>query len=360
MINVTQTFLPPLEEYVAQLQRIWDSKWLTNRGELTFELEAKLKELLGVKSLLVVNNGTIALQIAIKALDLTGEIITTPFSYVATVSSIVWENCTPVFVDVDSRYLTIDETKIEAAITEKTSAILATHVYGNPCNVEAIAEIAEKHNLKIIYDAAHCFGVKYKGESVLNWGDISTLSFHATKLFHTGEGGGIVCRNDELAHRILYMHNFGHKGYEDYWGLGINGKISELQAAMGLAVLPHLDEIVAKRKSVCSLYDELLLPNTPLERPLVRAETDYNYAYYPILFPTEQALLNVKNALNEKEIFPRRYFYPALDRLPYVNDADLPVSNDVSKRVLCLPLFAELEAQSAVGICDSIKQALGE
>jgi dTDP-4-amino-4,6-dideoxygalactose transaminase len=357
MINVTQTFLPPLEEYVAQLQRIWDSKWLTNRGALVLELEAKLNELLGVKNLLVVNNGTIALQIAIKALDLTGEIITTPFSYVATVSSIVWENCTPVFVDIDPDYLTIDETKIEAAITEKTSAILATHVYGNPCDVEAIERIAKKYNLKIIYDAAHCFGVKYKGESILKWGDVSTLSFHATKLFHTGEGGGIVCQNDDLAHRIFYMHNFGHKGQEEFWGLGINGKISELQAAMGLTVLPHLDEIVAKRKSVFQLYDELL-QNTPLEKPLIREETDYNYAYYPILFPSENSLLSVKRALNDQDIYPRRYFYPGLERLPYVKQSDVSISTDISERVLCLPLYDELSFSSVVNICSIIKSYL--
>jgi len=355
MINVTQTFFPPLEEYVAQLQRIWDTKWLTNRGELVKELEAKLNELLGVKNLLVVNNGTIALQITIKALDLTGEIITTPFSYVATVSSIVWENCTPVFVDIDADYLTIDETKIEAAITEKTSAILATHVYGNPCNVEAIAAIAEKHNLKVVYDAAHCFGVNYKGESVLNWGDVSTLSFHATKLFHTAEGGAIVCRNDELAHRIFYMHNFGHNGQEDFWGLGINGKICELQAAMGIAVLPYLDEIISKRKSVSQLYDELL-QNTPLNKPLIRAETDYNYAYYPVLFPGEQSLLNVKKALNEQDIYPRRYFYPGLETLPYVERCEVPVATDISQRVLCLPLYDELEPQTIIKISEVIKR----
>ena len=220
MINVTQTFLPPLEEYTKYLEKIWDSKWLTNRGVLIKELERNLKDFLGVENLLMVNNGTIALQIAIKALELKGEIITTPFSYVATVSSIVWENCQPVFVDIDEDYLTIDETKIEEAITEKTSAILATHVYGNPCNVEAIQKIAERYNLKVIYDAAHCFGVKYKGESILNWGDISTLSFHATKVFHTGEGGAVICNNEELAHKIFYSHNFGHNGSEEFFGLG--------------------------------------------------------------------------------------------------------------------------------------------
>ncbi len=191
MINVTQTFLPPLEEYTAFLQRVWNSKWLTNRGQLIRELEEQLKRYLEIDNLLIVNNGTVALQIAIKALDLKGEIITTPFSYVATTSSIVWENCTPVFVDISKDYLTIDESLIETSITEQTSAILATHVYGNACHVEAIESIAAKHNLKVIYDAAHCFGVKYKGESILNWGDVSTLSFHATKLFHTGKAAAL-------------------------------------------------------------------------------------------------------------------------------------------------------------------------
>jgi len=299
MINVTQTFLPPLEEYTAHLERIWKSKWLTNRGELVQELEVKLKNFLGVKHLLAVNNGTIALQIAIKALDLQGEIITTPFSYVATVSSIVWENCTPIFVDIDPTFLTIDETEIEASITERTSAILATHVYGNPCNVEKISEVAEKYNLKVIYDAAHCFGVKYKNESILNWGDVSTLSFHAAKLFHTGEGGGIVCRDEELAHKIFYHHNFGHRGEEEFWGLGVNAKISEINAAMGLALLPYIDEIVAKRKQICDLYDSQL-ENANVQKIKLREKTDWNYSYYPILFSSEKCLLKTKNALNNE------------------------------------------------------------
>ncbi|MBC7797303.1 MAG: DegT/DnrJ/EryC1/StrS family aminotransferase [Pyrinomonadaceae bacterium] len=357
MINVTQTFLPPLEEYTAQLQRVWDSKWLTNRGELVRELEDELKKYLGINSMLIVNNGTIALQLAIKALDLSGEIITTPFSYVATVSSIVWEGCEPVFVDIDADFLTIDETKIEAAITEKTSAILATHVYGNPCNVEAIKAIADKHNLKVIYDAAHCFGVQYKGESVLNWGDVSTLSFHATKLFHTGEGGGVVCPDAELAHRIFYMHNFGHNGQEEFWGLGINAKTSELQAAMGLCVLPHINEIIAHRQSSSQLYDELLA-QTSLTRPLLREETEYNFAYYPVLFETEQSLLQTKDALNKQEIFPRRYFYPGLDRLPYVEPCSVPVSTDASARVLCLPLSDALTVLDVERICLIIKESL--
>ena len=357
MINVTQTFLPPLEEYIAQLQRIWDSRWLTNRGELVQELEVKLKDFLGINNLLVVSNGTIALQIAIKALDLTGEIITTPFSYVATVSSIIWEGCTPVFVDIDPNYLTIDETKIEEAITEKTTAILATHVYGNPCNVEAIKQIAEKHNLKVIYDAAHCFGVKYKGESILNWGDISTLSFHATKLFHAGEGGGIVCGNRELAHKIFYMHNFGHKGHEDFWGLGINGKQSELHAAMGLSVLPHIKNILNQRKQICERYDKLL-STTSLQRVSIRGKTEWNYAYYPVLFPSEKELLKCIVGMAEQHIVPRRYFHPSLEKLPYLTQQKLSLADDISRRVLCLPLFADLNDADIDTICEIIKQNL--
>jgi len=355
MINVTQTFLPPLEEYTAYLERIWANKWLTNRGELVKELEEKLTDFLAVKNLLIVNNGTIALQIAIKALELKDEIITTPFSYVATVSSIVWENCAPVFVDIDKDYLTIDETKIEAAITEKTSAILATHVYGNPCNVEAIQSIAERYNLKVIYDAAHCFGVKYKGESILNWGDVSTLSFHATKLFHTGEGGAIVCKDEVLAHKIFYHHNFGHNGPEEFFGLGVNAKISELNAAMGLALFPYVDEIIAKRKQICDLYDSQLA-NANVQKIKLREETDWNYSYYPIVFSSEECLLKTKNALNNEQIFPRRYFYPSLNKLPYLEYKATPIAEEISKRILCLPLFADLSNSNVKSICHIVKK----
>ena len=242
-INVTKTFLPPLDEYSAQVKRAFDNEWLTNRGELVLELEAKLKEYLEIDNILITNNGTIPIQIALKLLGENGEIITTPFSYVATTSAIVWEGCTPVFVDIHPEYLTIDANKIEAAITERTTCILATHVFGNPCEIEAIEEIAKKHKLKVIYDAAHCFGVKYKGKSIFSYGDVSTCSFHATKLFHTGEGGAIFCNDPELRHKIYYSHNFGHNGPVEFFGLGINGKISELQAAMGLSVLKYMPKI---------------------------------------------------------------------------------------------------------------------
>lgn len=357
MINVTQTFLPPIEEYTAYLKQIWESKWLTNRGPLLQELEAKLTAYFGVKHLIAVSNGTMALQIAIKALNLKGEIITTPFSYVATASSIVWENCQPIFADIDPDFLTIDETKIEASITEKTSAILATHVYGNPCNVEVIEEIAKRHNLKVIYDAAHCFGVSYKGTSILNYGDVSTLSFHATKLFHTSEGGAIACNDPELTHKIFYSHNFGHNGPEAFFGLGINGKISELNAAMGLAVFPYIDQIISKRREISNLYD-VLLSKATLRRPILREEIKYNYSYYPVIFKTESDLLRVKEELNKHEIFPRRYFYPSLNNLPYLEKQEVPISEDICRKVLCLPLFAELEEMAVRQISQIVNDNL--
>jgi dTDP-4-amino-4,6-dideoxygalactose transaminase len=353
MINVTQTFLPPLEEYTALLSQIWSSKWLTNRGKLVQELESKLKDYLGIPDILTVSNGTIALQLAIKALDLKGEVITTPFSYVATVSSIVWEGCRPVFVDIHPEYLTIDEEKIEDAITENTTSILATHVFGNPCDVEAIAGIAERHKLKVIYDAAHCFGVDYKQRSILEWGEVSTLSFHATKLFHTAEGGAIVTPQRELAAKIFYHHNFGHHGEEEFWGLGVNGKISEINAALGLAMLPHLDAVITKRAQVCEIYDEML-GNGTIQRLKLRPETKWNYSYYPVLFDSESTLLRVKRAMNDVQIFPRRYFYPSLNRLPYLEYQPVKIAEDASSRILCLPLSTVLEEKDITRICDIV------
>ena len=338
VINVTQTFFPPLEEYKIQLERVWKNKWLTNRGELLLELEDKVKTYLGVSNVIIMNNGTIPIQIALKLLGNGGEIITTPFSYVATTAAIVWENCTPVFVDIHPEYLTIDETKIEAAITEKTTCILATHVFGNPCNIDAIEIIAKKHNLKVIYDAAHCFGVEYKGKSIFEYGDISTCSFHATKLFHTGEGGAAFCNDEVLRHKVFYSHNFGHNGPLDFYGLGINGKISELQAAMGLAVLPYMSDIISERKRVVDYYDEHL-DFSKLKKIKFRDNTAWNYSYYPLVFESEDALLNVQKILNDNNIFPRRYFYPSLNSIDYTNGLEMPISESISSRVLCLPLY---------------------
>lgn len=355
MINVTRSFLPPKEIFDNYTQRIWESRWLTNRGQLALELEQKLATYLGLEKLLFVNNGTIAIQIAIKALDLKGEILTTPFSYVATTSSIVWENCRPVFVDINESNFTIDAAQIERHISPRTSAILATHVYGYPCDVEAIETIAKRHGLKVIYDAAHCFGVKFKGKSLFSYGDISTTSFHATKLFHSGEGGGIVCDDQDVYNKCYYMHNFGHNGEEAFSGLGINGKNSEFHAAMGLSVLPFVDRIIQRRKEISDLYDALL-PLESLKRPEVAAELEYNYAYYPVVFESEQALVKVRKALNDKDIFPRRYFFPSLSKLPYVSESEVPVANEIAPRVLCLPLYYELTNEEVAQIAKIINE----
>jgi dTDP-4-amino-4,6-dideoxygalactose transaminase len=345
MIPVTKSFLPPLEEYSAQIKRVFDNQWLTNRGPLLLELEEKVKEYLSVSNIIIMNNGTIPLQIALKLLGKGGEIITTPFSYVATTAAIVWENCTPVFVDIHPEFLTIDETKIEAAITEKTTCILATHVFGNPCNIEAIEAIANKYNLKVIYDAAHCFGVTYKGKSIFEYGDISTCSFHATKLFHTGEGGALFTKDADLFHQCFYSHNFGHNGPLDFHGLGINGKISELQAAMGLAVFPHMEKIIEGRKKVVNYYDENL-DFTNLSKIKIRENTQWNYSYYPVLFESEAKLLQVQKELNEQQIFPRRYFYPSLNKVRFVDCPSMEISENVASRILCLPLYKDLDIES--------------
>jgi dTDP-4-amino-4,6-dideoxygalactose transaminase len=345
MIPVTRSFLPPIEEYMAQVQRAYDKQWLTNRGELVLELEEKLTAYLELKEskILCMNNGTIPLQIAIKLLGNGGEIITTPFSYVATTAAIVWEGCTPVFVDIHPEYLTIDETKIEAVITEKTTCILATHVFGNPCNVEVIEKIANKYNLNIIYDAAHCFGVTYKGKSIFEYGDISTCSFHATKLFHTGEGGAIFCKDEALRNKIFYSHNFGHNGPLAFHGLGINGKISELQAAMGLTVMPYISDLIAKRKQLVEVYHNFLI--TKNVQPLqLREDTSWNYSYFPIVFNTESLLLKAQEELNKAGITPRRYFYPSLNTLSYLHDKNAcTVSEQIAGRILCLPIYYDLK-----------------
>ncbi len=354
MIPVTKTFFPPLVDYQEQLKRIWDNQWLTNRGELVKELEGKLKTHLEISNVTLTTNGTLPLQIALKVVAGGGEVLTTPFSYVATTSATVWENCTPVFVDIHPEYLTIDETKIEEAITPKTTAILATHVFGNPCNVEEIEKIANKYDLKVIYDAAHCFGVKYKEKSIFNYGDISTCSFHATKLFHTGEGGAMFCKDEELNHKLFYSHNFGHNGPEKFYGVGINAKMSELQAAMGLSVLPHMDAILKSRKDIIEYYDQNL-DFTKLKKLKIRENTDWNYSYYPVIFDTEKRLLKIQKILNKKNIFPRRYFYPSLNTLNYVDGSEMKVSEEIASRILCLPLYEGLKFSYLNQIAESFK-----
>jgi dTDP-4-amino-4,6-dideoxygalactose transaminase len=342
MINVTKTFLPPFEEYAAQLKRAWDKAWITNNGTLALELEGLLNNYLQTNNLLYASNGTIVLQIALKALDITGEVITTPFSYVATTTSILWENCTPIFVDIRNDNFCIDENKIEAAITEKTQAILATHVYGHPCNIDAIEKIAVKHNLKVIYDAAHAFGTKYKGQSVFNYGDVSTCSFHATKVFHSGEGGCMVANDPAIAERMMMYRQFGHIG-DTYYSMGINAKNSEMHAAMGLCNLKYIDEILKSRKESWLMYADGLRDHG-LQLLEIDPDVDYNYAYFPVIFNSEAELLAVVKDLNAQEIMPRRYFNPALNTLHYVNYQPCPIAESIASRVLCLPLYHDLEA----------------
>ena len=357
MINVTKAFFPPLQDYNKQLERIWKNEWLTNRGELLLELEGKIKAKLGVSNILIMNNGTIPLQIALKLLGNNGEIITTPFSYIATTSSILWENCKPVFVDICPKYLTIDETKIELAITSNTTCILATHVFGNPCNVEAIEAIAKKYKLFVIYDAAHCFGVNYNNKSIFEYGDVSTCSFHATKLFHTGEGGAVFCKDKNLLHKFFYSHNFGHNGPLDFYGLGINAKISELQAAMGLAIFPYLSEIILKRKKIVETY-QYHLNFDKLRQMHIRENTDWNYSYYPIIFQSEKMLFEVQKRLNDINIFPRRYFYPSLNTIEFARGNHMPISELVAKSIMCLPLYVGLEIKDVELISNIISKTI--
>ncbi|SDC83196.1 dTDP-4-amino-4,6-dideoxygalactose transaminase [Algoriphagus faecimaris] len=349
MIPVTKPFLPPREEYDRYLDGIWQRNWLTNNGPLVNELELSLKERLGVPHLLFVGNGTIALQLAIKALDLKGEIITTPFSYVATTSSIVWEGCTPVFVDILPDTMCINADLIEAAITPKTSAILATHVYGIPCEVQKIEEIAKKHHLKVIYDAAHAFGVKVDGKSIFEYGDISTCSFHATKIFHTIEGGGVFTQDPQLLKRISFLRNFGHHGPDNFNGVGINGKNSEFHAAMGLSVLPYMKEIQSRKKEQASFYGEQLR-DLSVSFPNTKEVEDYNHAYFPILFQEEKGLITSMKALENNGISSRRYFYPGLNSLDYTTGY-CPVSDDIASRVLCLPLYHDLTREEQRMVC---------
>lgn len=347
--------MPPIEEYEQYLKGIWEREFLTNNGPLVQELEQKLKNYLGVENLLYLSNGTIALQIAIKALELKGEIITTPFSYVATTSSIVWEGCVPVFVDIDPKTLNINPALIKDAITEQTTGILATHVFGNPCDIDTIQAIADRHNLKVIYDAAHCFGTTYKERSVFEYGDISTTSFHATKLFHTIEGGAVFTKDQDINNRMSKMRNFGHAGYDVFEGVGINGKNSEFHAAMGLCNMEYIDSILRKRKSQCILYDELLI-DIPVKRISIQKDSKWNYSYYPVIFESEVVALAVKDALEINSIYPRRYFYPSLDTLTYVKSEEVNNARAVSKRILCLPLYYNLTDSEIEHVTKIIKQ----
>lgn len=351
MINVTKTYLPDFDKYAKTLHRAWDKAWITNNGELVQELEVKLKEYLGVKHLFFCTNGTVVLQMALKTLNITREVITTPFSYVATTNAILWEGCTPVFVDINPNTFCIDADKIESAITERTEAILATHVYGYPCNVEKIESIAKAYNLKVIYDGAHGFGCMYRGKSLLGFGDISTCSFHATKVFHSVEGGCIITNDDEVARKLFLVRQFGHV-YDDYYMLGINGKNSEFHAAMGLCVLDDFPQILEMRRERYMYYKKILYDTGYLITYNQISDFTYNYSYFPIFFKNEEELLLKRNQLMDSGVNTRRYFFPSLNELPFINKISCEVSEDISRRVLCLPLYHDLEFEWQERICN--------
>jgi len=350
MIFVTKPFLPPKDDYKKLVDDIWERNWLTNNGPILNDLELKLKEYLGLDHLLFLTNGTIAIQIAIKALELKGEVITTPFSYIATTSSIIWEGLKPVFVDIDEMDFNINPDLIESAINKKTTAILATHVFGNPCKIEMIENIAKKHKLKVIYDAAHCFGTKYMNKSVLEYGDISTTSFHATKLYNTVEGGAVITKSSDLLRKMALLRNFGHTGPTEFDGVGINAKNSEFHAAMGLLNLKYADAILEKRKEQWLQYKDFL-SRTNLKFIKINQDADFNYSYFPVVFETEEMLLKVTKALNGQYVYPRRYFYPSLNTVEYAKGKSCPISEDISSKVLVLPLYHELKPSSIDMIC---------
>jgi len=344
MIPVTKPYLPDRARLDAYIDRIYEKCWLTNNGPLVQELTKRLQEYLGVEHLLLVSNGTFALQIAYRALDIKDTALTTPFSFVATTSSLVWEGITPRFVDIDPETFCMNPDLIEETITPDVSAIVPVHVFGNACEVERIDQIAKKHNLKVIYDAAHAFGVKYKNESILNYGDAATLSFHATKLFHTIEGGAIVFKEKEALERAKLLINFGITGPEKIEGLGINAKMNEFQAAMGLAVLDSIDHILEKRSEVWRYYREKLQEDFQLQK--LNPNATNNYGYFPVLFENEDALLQMKEKFSEKNIYPRRYFCPSLDTVFKTEGISPEISRNISSRIMCMPLYTSLSEEA--------------
>jgi dTDP-4-amino-4,6-dideoxygalactose transaminase len=355
MIHVTKSFLPDIKEYISLLEKIWTNGQLTNEGPLVKELESKLAEYLEVENFIYVSNGTIALQLAIKALDLSGDIITTPFSYCATTTSLIWENCNPIFADISPLSLTCEAEQIKEVLNDSTRGILTTHVYGNSGDLQHQEDLAKENQIPLIFDGAHAFGVKHKGKSIFNYGTISTCSFHATKIFHTIEGGAIITPNNLLAEKIRGLKSFGHKG-DDYFSAGINGKNSEFHAAMGLVNLGHFPEIQSHRKMVSELYDENL--SDSIQRLNWNNQNKRNYSYFPVIFKSETNLMRVLEALEAKEILPRRYFYPSLNELPYLTYQECPIAEDISRRIACLPLSAEISPKDVLRICSIITSVL--
>ncbi|MDA8106806.1 MAG: DegT/DnrJ/EryC1/StrS family aminotransferase [Nitrospiraceae bacterium] len=362
-IYVTQPYMPPLAEFLPYLEQIWENKWLTNGGPFHQELEKELTDYLGVEHIALFANGTLALVTALQSLRITGEVITTPFSFVASAHSLLWNGIKPVFVDIDPKTFNLDPEKIEAAITPHTTAILPVHVYGNPCDVYKIQKIADTYGLKVIYDAAHTFGVNYKGENLLRYGDLSILSFHATKVFTTFEGGAIICPDAKIKKRIDDLKNFGYAGEVSVVSTGINAKMNELQAAFGLLQLKHVDKAIERRREIDAQYREQLSSVLGIACPSLPADTTHNYSYFPILiqkeYPRSRDELN--NKLRQHGIYARRYFYPLISEfpmyrgLPSAARENLPVARGVADKVLCLPIYPNLENESVERIVSIIK-----
>lgn len=364
-IFVTQPHLPPLAEYIPYLEKIWNSRVLTNGGPFHQRLEKALCEYLGVEHIALFSNGTLALVTALQALRITGEVITTPYSFVATAHSLLWNGITPVFVDIDPNTLNLDPSKIEAAITEKTTAIMPVHCYGHPCDVDALERIADNYNLKLIYDAAHAFGVEDAGGSILRHGDLSVMSFHATKVFNTFEGGAIVCPDAKTKQRIDHLKNFGFIDEVTVVATGINGKMSELNAALGILQLQYIDEAMARRKAIAAMYRELLAEVPGIQCVADNGETVANFSYFPILVGSEYPMNrdSLYRVLRENNIFARRYFFPLISDypmyrgLPSSRRENLLVATDVAQRILCLPIYPALEDEQVYSIARVIARA---
>jgi dTDP-4-amino-4,6-dideoxygalactose transaminase len=364
-IFVTQPYLPPLSEFIPYLEQIWESKTLTNRGPMHQRLERELCDHLGVEHISLFANGTLALVTALQALRITGEVITTPYSFVAGAHSLLWNGISPVFVDIDPVSLNLDPARIEAAITPQTTAIMPVHCYGTPCDIDAIQTLADNYNLRVIYDAAHAFGVQHQGRSLLQAGDLSILSFHATKVFNTFEGGAIVSPDAKTKQRIDHLKNFGFVDEVTVVAPGINGKMSEVNAAFGLLQLQHVDAAIARRAQIEALYRERLsgLPGLQLLTP--PADTQRNHSYFPVLvgpdFPiTRDELYQL---LKDQGINGRRYFYPLITEfpmyrhLPSARPENLPVAHTVSRQVLCLPFYPALEDEQVHRVADVVCHA---
>lgn len=357
-LNVTVPFLPPRDEFDALLTGIWERKHLTNDGPLVQRLEQGLREKLGVSHLRLVANGTLGLLLAIEVLGLGGDVITTPFTYIATASSLVWQKCVPIFADIEPDTFNISPASIAQRITPETTAILATHVFGNPCDVRAIDAIARENSLRVIYDAAHAFGVLLNGKSVLQFGDLSVVSMHATKVFHTVEGGAVVAGSSAVDRKVAQVRNFGHDGPEQFSCLGINAKMSELHAAMGLANLAYVEQCRSRRMEACNVYKSHLSKVAGIRFQRLAEGCAYNYPYMPVLFETSALRARVAERLAEQNIHARRYFLPSLDTMPlFGGRTSCVVSQDVAERVLCLPLSSNITLSEVREVCSIVQGA---